>query len=204
MSNMQSKIPTNRLKSLATKIFSGVPLYSVSRLNKSENGIPVVNIKDIVDSQILINNLPLFSLENFKNAERYLVSAGDVLLTCRGTQLKVVVVPDAFKKLLITAHLIAVRLNNELLSGFLAAYLRTENGQKALLANAASSGAQLMINISDVGEINVPVPPLSLQEKIVSLTNAAEEYYRISIETAELRRTIANQIIIEMNNHYRE
>lgn len=81
---------------------------------------------------------------------------------------------------------------------FLAAYFKTREGQRTLLASTASSTMQLVLNVSDIGEINVPAPPLSLQKKIVSLSNAAEEHYRISIETAELRRMIANQIIVDI------
>lgn len=195
---MQNNVPTNPLKSLATKIFSGASLYSISKLTKSENGIPVINIKDIMDGQISIKNLSLFSIENFKNVERYLVYPGDVLITCRGTQLKIAVVPENLKRSLITANLIAVRLGNEMLPIFLAAYFKTREGQRTLLASTASSTMQLVLNVSDIGEINVPAPPLSLQKKIVSLSNAAEEHYRISIETAELRRMIANQIIVDI------
>lgn len=100
---MQNNVPTNPLKSLATKIFSGASLYSISKLTKSENGVPVINIKDIMDGQISIKNLSLFSIENFKNVERYLVYPGDVLITCRGTQLKIAVVPENLKRSLITA-----------------------------------------------------------------------------------------------------
>jgi len=201
---MQNNVPTNPLKSLATKIFSGAPLYSISKLTKSENGVPVINIKDIVDGQISINNLSLFSIENFKNVERYLVYPGDVLITCRGTQLKIAVVPENLERLLITANLIAVRLGNEMLPICLAAYLKTKEGQRTLLANTASSTMQLVLNVSDIGEINVPVPPLSLQEKIVGLMNTAEEQYRINIELANLRNMIINQVITDILNKYKE
>lgn len=199
---MLNEIHVKPLKLLATKIFSGAPLYNTAKLNRNseEKGIPILNIKDIMDNQIEIGNLEKFSMESFKNAERYLAYPGDALITCRGTQLKIAVVPENLERLLITANLIAVRLGNEMLPIFLAAYLKTKEGQRSLLVNTASSTMQLVLNVSDIGEINVPVPPLSLQKKIVNLTKAAEEQYRLSIELANLRSTIINQVVTDILN----
>lgn len=186
------------LKSVAEKIFSGAPLYSIVKLIEDENGIPVINIRDIADDGIKINNLKKFSLGNFKNAEHYIVYSDDIIITCRGTQLKIAVVPDNLPKAIITSNLIDIRLTNELLPVYLAAYLKTKEGQKALLANIASSTMQLVLNVSIVGELNIPIPPLAVQEKIVNFISIAEEQYRLSIESANLRKTVTHQIITEM------
>ena len=197
-------MPIKPLKLLSTKIFSGAPLYSVTKLIENADGVPLLNIKDIIDGQIAINNCSLFSLANFKNAERYLVYPGDVLITCRGTQLKIAVVPVDIKKSLITTNLIAVRLTNQISPIFLAAYLKTTEGQKALLANTASSTMQFALNVSDINEIDVPVPPLSLQEKIVNLADNAEEQCRLGAEIANLRQAVVNQVIIDVLAKYEE
>ena len=191
-------IPTKPLKSLADKIFPGAPLYSVTKLIESVQGIPVLNIKDIVDGKIIRDSLRLFSLDNFKNATRYMAHPGDVLITCRGTQLKVTVVPENIKQILITSNLIAIRLNEELLPIYLAAYFKTKDGQRVLLSNATSSTLQLILNVSDIEKVNIPVPVLSLQKKVIDLFNTTEEQYRVSIESANMRRAITEQVITEM------
>ena len=195
---MSDNIPVKPLKSLAEHIFSGAPLYSTARLVESQEGLPLINIKEIVEGRIKTDSLPLYSCNEVKNAERYWVYPGDVLITCRGTQLKISVVPEILKKALITANIIAIRLRPEILPVFLATYLKTAEGQKALLSHVASSTMQLLLNISDIEEVLVPVPPLPVQEKIVTLAEAADEQYRLSIEVANLRKKITNQVVIDM------
>ncbi|MBI5359389.1 MAG: restriction endonuclease subunit S [Planctomycetes bacterium] len=195
---MKTEIAVKPLGSLVVKIFAGAPLYSIAKLSVKEEGVPLLNIKDVKEGRIVINNSSFVSLNNFKNADHYLVQSGDVLITCRGTQLKAAVVPDTLKNALITANLIAIRLNDRILPEFLAAYFRTDPGQKDLLSNIASISAQIVLNVADIIKTNIPVPPLVLQEQIVKLTNIAEEQYRLNIEMADLNRKIANQVLIDM------
>lgn len=198
---MSNKLVLKPLKSLATRIFSGAPLYSISKLQESSNGVPVVNIKDINDGQILIESLPVLSIKDFKNAEHYMVYPEDVLITCRGTQIKTAVVSSDIEKLLITSNLISIRLSKQILPEFLFAYFNTQQGQRALLANATST-VQLTLTVSDLGKIIVPVLPLFLQKKIVDLFNDAEEQYRLNLESANLRKAIANEAISDILNKY--
>lgn len=195
---MHSDIHIKPLKTLAKNIFAGAPVYSIAKLQKSQTGIPTLNIKNISDGKISLESSLRLSIEGFKTAERYMVLPGDVLIACRGTQLKVAIVPKDVKKLLITSNLIAIRLSEDISSEFLAAYLQSQEGQRALLSRATSSVMQLVLNVSDVQDIEVPVPPLSLQEKIANIFAYANEQYHISLETAQLRKNISDQVITEL------
>ncbi|MFH1288985.1 MAG: restriction endonuclease subunit S [bacterium] len=186
------------LRSVAEKIFNGASLYSISKLIEDEKGIPVINIKDIADDRVNVDNLKKFSLDNFKNAEHYIVYPDDIIITCRGTQLKIAVIQDNLSKAIISSNLIAIRLTDELLPIFLAAYLKTKEGQRALLSNIASSTIQLVLNLSSINEINIPVPSLDLQKKIANITNISEVQYRLSMESANLRKEITNQIVTDI------
>lgn len=198
---MRKNLTLKPLKSLATRIFSGAPLYSISKLQESSNGVPIVNIKDINNSQIFTESLPVLSIKDFKNAEHYMVCPEDVLITCRGTQIKSAVVSTNIEKLLITSNLISIRLSKQILPAFLVAYFNTQQGQRALLANATST-VQLTLTVSDLGKIVIPVPPLSLQKKIVNLFNAVEEQYRLNLELVNLRKSVANQAISDIFKKY--
>lgn len=189
------------LRTLVKRIFSGTSPYNVHKVNGDSESIPIINIKDIADGWVLESQLSRISTINLKNIEKNIVVPGDIMLTCRGTQLKTAVVPDSLKQAVITSNLIAIRLGEQMLPGFLAAYLKSTTGQQALLSRATSSTAQLVLTILQIEEMDVPVPPLFLQEKIVNLANATEEQYRLSLEAANLRRMIANQVIIDMLNN---
>ena len=197
---MNNDIIFKPLRTLAKRIFSGTSPYNIRKVNGDSESIPIINIKDIADGWVLESHLSRISTTNLKNMEKNIVVPGDIMLTCRGTQLKTAVVPNFLKQAVITSNLIAIRLGEQMLPGFLVAYLKSTNGQQALLSRATSSTTQLVITLSQIGNLEIPVPPLSLQGKIVNLANAAEEQYRLSIEAANLRRIVANQVIIDMLN----
>jgi len=186
------------LKSLSKEIFLGAPLYSVSKLAESKDGIPVLNIKDIMNDQILKENLKIFSLDNFRNALHYMVYPNDVIITCRGTQLKIVMIPKTIERMLITSNLIAIRPNEEIIPEFLVAYLNTKKGRKKLTANTASSTMQIVLNVSNLGDIEIPVPPMDLQKKIIDLIGSTEEQYQLNIKIADTYKTISNQLLEDM------
>lgn len=195
---MHSDINIKPLKTLAKRIFAGASIYSIAKLQQSPTGVPTLNIKNISDGKVSLESSSRFSIEGFKTAERYMVFPGDVLLACRGTQLKVAIVPKDVEKLLITSNLIAIRLSEDISPEFLVAYLRSQKGQRALLSRATSSIMQLVFNVSDVQDIEVPVPPSSLQEKIANISAYANEQYHISLETAQIRKNIIDQVITEL------
>lgn len=194
---MKDTFTIKPLRTLATGIFSGVSLYNVHE-NEEHEALPIINIKDIVDGQINEANLSHIHTNHLKNIKKSLVLPYDVIITSRGTQLKIATVPNSIKQAAITSNLIAIRLGEQMIPGFLAAYLKSTNGQQALLSRATSSTTQLVLTISQVGGMEIPVPSLSLQAKIANLASTAEEQYRLSIESANLRRKISNQIIMNM------
>jgi restriction endonuclease S subunit len=173
-------------------------VYNIGQLAKSQGEIPVINIKDISGGEIKTDALEVFSVENLRNADNYLVRPGDVLIACRGTRLKITVVPESIEKCIITSNLVAVRLDGRLSPVLLAAYLESREGQVQLLANTTSSTAQLVLNVSAIGNVVVPVPPLPLQGKMVKLLDSAREQYRLSMAAADMRRGITNQVIGDM------
>ncbi|MBI5026672.1 MAG: restriction endonuclease subunit S, partial [Nitrospirae bacterium] len=180
---MKNAFPIKLLRTLAREIFAGVSLYNIHEYKGTET-LPTINIKDIFDGQINEANLSHIHTINLKNIKKSMVLPYDVIITSRGTQLKIAAIPNSLNQAVITSNLIAIRLGEQMLPGFLAAYLKSTVGQQALLSRATSSTTQLVLTISQIEEMKVPVPPLSLQEKIANFANAVEEQYRLSIESA--------------------
>jgi restriction endonuclease S subunit len=197
--------PKRELKHLAVSIFSGAPLYSVSIKNKEASSLPLINIKDIVDDQITWQKLEIISLNTIRKPDRFYVEAGDVLITCRGTQFKVAVVPPKISQAVITANLIAIRPKPDQVSAvYLAAYLQSKDGERELLARRTSQTAQIVLSLSSVEELCVPLPPLSIQEKISRTVETLDEEYRLNQRAAEINRQIRTQIITDMLEQNKE
>jgi len=162
----------------------------------AEKTMRLINIKAIEDGYIKFQNLSEYAITNFRNADRYVVHPDDIIITSRGTQLKIVVVPQSFKRALISAHLIAIRLrrfeSRTILPLFLAAYLKTEPTQEKLKKRKFSSknkpaSVTIALRPSDIRQLEVPILPLPTQEKIVTFIDAAERIKQLNKDITKLR-----------------
>lgn len=189
------------LKNLAN-VFSGAPLSTfIDSDEEVVAGLPLINIRDIDADQIDHKNLSIISLNNIRRPERFCVEPGDVIITCRGTQFKVAIVPDKISQAIITSNLIAIRPDPSKLSSiYLAAYLKTRAGERELWANRTSQTAQIVLTVSSVEELKIPLPPLAVQEKISQTIQALDDEYHLNQESAELNRKMRKQIVEDLLN----
>lgn len=184
------------LSQLAEKIFQGISPSRRTKSRNSGNSIPIINVKDIVNSQINAECIDTIIVAGDKDFERYMVRANDVIITCRGTLLKTAVVPENFDGYLIASNLIVIRLKENFEPVLLSTYLQSPKVQKKLLANSRSSTMQVAFTVSDIGKIEVPVIPPETQKKLSSLIKTAENYYKSAIESSNIRREIAYSITL--------
>jgi restriction endonuclease S subunit len=126
--------------------------------------------------------------------ERYTVRTDDIVITCRGTQLKVASITPASEGALISANLIAIRAGADLLPAVLLVFLQSPAGQKALLQRGRSSTSSLSLTPRSVGELSIPVPPLAVQAQIAELVGAADQNHVAAIRAAGLRRDVARVV----------
>lgn len=189
-----------QLKEVAKEIFSGLPLYGIERMGEDPEGLPLINIKDVSEGTVKTDQCHRLALGDFKNASRYLVSPGDVVVTCRGSLLKAAVIPGNVERALITSNLIAMRLNDYLLPEYLSTYINIKEGQKKLLANATSSDSRLVLTVSDIEEFEVPILTLPAQRQIIELSQFSAEQYRLNLDVALTRKQVTEKIIEELLN----
>lgn len=186
-----------KLSQLAEKIFQG--LFPPRKIATSilHKNFSIINIKDIINGRINCEGLNAISVRNDKNINRFIVYPGDVVVTCRGTLLKSAVVPKNLTGCLVSSNLIAIRLNGSFEPLLLSAFFQSSIGQKTLLSNVRSSTMQIALNVADIRKVEVPVIPADKQKKLAGLIKAANNYYNASVESANLRRDIAGNIIIK-------
>lgn len=119
---------------------------------------------------------------------RYAAAVGDVLVTARGSQLKVGVVGAETAGALVTGNLLHVRLRPERLRPeVLLAYLQSPSGQGALVGRVRSTHMLIALTVGDLAALHVPVPPLAVQDRIAALWSATQQVYQAGLRAAELR-----------------
>lgn len=159
----------------------------------------MINVRDLDDGRVASRDrLEVRSVARSFPADRYRVRAEDVLVTCRGTQLKVARVDDDTQGAVISSNLIIVRSGPDLLPPVLFGFLQSANGHAELRGRSRSSTLTLALSPIGVGRIEVPVPPLEVQRRIADLVQAAEENYAAALGAAKRRREVAHKIAIDL------
>ncbi|MBA1334237.1 MAG: hypothetical protein HPY66_1946 [Firmicutes bacterium] len=161
---VKSEVRKVKLKEIA-EIFRG---KAIMKDDVKPGEFFVLNISNLEDGEVLLDSMDTIDEEERK-LKRYELIEGDVVITCRGTVNKAAIFPRTSKKVIASANIIVIRLKKEVIPGYLKIFLESPVG--ARLVKSFQRGSTIMnINPGDIGEMEVPVPDLQLQNQI------AQEY----------------------------
>ncbi len=127
---------------------------------------------------------------------QYLLQVGDVVMTLRGTPLKAAVVMKEVEGAIAGQNLAVFRPQPILDSVYLAVLLRSQ-WMKSKLAKfyMQSTGTQLL-KLSQLRELQIPLPDLETQQKIGKLFLKIEEANQIALQEIKTRQNIAEGILV--------
>jgi type I restriction enzyme, S subunit len=154
-----------------------------------EGGIPYVRPTEIDNDIIQLNEVRCTSVEISKKYKRSYLKAGDIVLSMVGTIGKVAVVPPALEGGNITQSAVRIRPNTSIVDGSYLAWLlrspilRTQFDAKRL------GTAIPRLNVRDIRDFEVPLPPLPEQIRIVA--RIEELISRLDAGVAALRHAKA-------------
>lgn len=147
---------------------------SVSKKDPS-GSIGVVNISNIGEYELDYEGLDHFEEEERK-ISNYLLQEGDVLLPARGTAIRTAVFHEQKYPCIASSNVIVIRPNDRMLdSTYLKIFLDSPIGNK-LISGAQQGMVVMNISYKDLNVLEIPIPPMEQQRKVV------EEYIK------ELRR----------------
>lgn len=173
-----SPVKKLRLKDVAT-VFRGKAVNT-----KSESGnVSVINISNITDTGIDYDGLDQIEEEERK-VSRYLLKDGDVLVTARGTTVKIAVFENQSMICIPSANINVIRPKAMLRGAYLKLFLESPVGMK-MLHSLQRGTVVVNINYKDIIELEVPVLPLETQDALVEEYNTGLKFYKDTIAAAE-------------------
>jgi type I restriction enzyme S subunit len=168
---------------LATRIFSGVtPLSKGDAYVIPPNGVRFVRSGEITDDGEVMHTSEVHISEAVHNGimKRSQLQKGDLLIAIVGATIGAAGVFTLDEEANINQAIAAVRLDGKEVSAeYACLYLRSSFGQ-ALLDYFKRPVARANINLEEVGEIPLIVPPRSIQDTVVA------EYHRRRAEAQRL------------------
>jgi restriction endonuclease S subunit len=186
---MEKETKIEKLRDLASGIFMGTNLARIAKDPEGNTLASVIHVKDVIEGTLpCIDDLDKINVPPNLLQKKQSLRPNDVLVSARGTLMKIAVVPTSYEGALASANFIVVRLKEnaplrpELLYGFL-----RQSVVKDFILNRATGTAQPVLAIRDLENLMIPVPPRDIQELLVRLLEVSEEQHRVATECARLR-----------------
>jgi type I restriction enzyme S subunit len=116
-------------------------------------------------------------------ADRTRVKTGDVLLTITGSQIgRVAPATDRLNGAFISQHVAILRLKPGLLPIFLSMFLSLDAGGQREIARVQYGQTKPGLNLQQIREFRMPLPPLSFQKEIVGVIGRNQHLHATYVE----------------------
>jgi len=154
----------------------------------------MINIRNVSDDG-LIDYLGVTSVKLPPVDERFFIKEGNVLLSARGTrQIAAVCEIDAPRLLVGTQFFVIAPDTRIVLPGYLAWYINSTEAQSYITSRVMGSRV-VMLKIGDLIDLEVPVPPLAIQDKIIEIARLFREERGLTNRISDLKvQLLAGQI----------
>jgi len=177
----KSDIPKVKLKEVV-EVFRG---KSILKKDTSLGSIAVLNISNIEDGEISYQAMDTIAEEERK-IKRYELFTGDVVLSCRGTAIKTAVFEAQDKTIIASANLIVIRPKEKVTGEYIKIFLESPTG--LAIIKSFQRGISIMnINYADIMEMEIPLLPLSKQQKMTDKYQEELGIYKRTVQQAAKR-----------------
>lgn len=160
-------------------------------------GQPVLTVRCLTDGRIDPSQITRFCPGN-RPVDQYRLQTGDVLLPARSTSLKMAIVPPEWDGAIINATLIRIRCGDRLDPRLLVAYMSHPSGRAEVEACSQSGTLQLNLTVRSLRSLEIPLPPIEEQARLVELMEAADDAYRSAVDAAQRRHRSANEVVLNI------
>ncbi len=146
----------------AAKVYRGI---NPANIEKSSTGIGILRLSDVQDGNLSPKGVTKYDLSGKKNLERYFLEAGDILISCKGSAIKLSIVPPLASPLVLSHDFLGIRVDaSQFDPYYLFYYLQSPFG-KAAVNNLQVGSSIPIIRAADLELLPIPYIPLSLQKQ---------------------------------------
>ena len=168
----ENKVEIVKLKDIATEMYRG---NGIKREEVRETGTPCVRYGEIyTDYGISFEKTKSYTDENLITNKKY-IDYGDILFTITGESVEEIGKSTAYigkEKCLVGGDILVMKHKQDPV--YLSYVLSTENAQKQKSKGKIKSKV-VHTNATDIGEIEIPLPPLEVQKRIVEVLDNFEK-----------------------------
>lgn len=163
------------VKSLATKYSDGPFGSNLKSEHYSDNGVLVIRLENIGVNQFKGTSRTYIPLEHYKKLEKHSCFPGDVIIGTMGEpNLRACIFPNDFEVAINKADCVLFRPNKNLVLSEYVSYLLNAPSFVKSVSNLVLGQTRGRISMGRLSTVDIPVPPLSLQQHFASIVAEAE------------------------------
>lgn len=165
-----------------------------------DEGIPVLNGSNLSGIRLSEESFRFVTEEKADSLKKASAVRGDVVVTHRGTLGQIAYIPQTsrYPRYVISQSQFRFRCNDQVLPEYVVYFFHTQVGQDKILAYASQVGVPAIARASSsFREIEIPVPPLSIQRRIVSVLSALDDKIENNRKICETLEEMAQAIFKE-------
>ncbi|QCX32594.1 hypothetical protein FDN13_02160 [Caloramator sp. E03] len=187
----------DKLENLVDKITDGTH----STPNYQDEGIPFLRVTDIQKNNIDWNNVKYISQEeHLELIKRCNPEKGDILYSKNGT-IGIAKIIDWDREFSIFVSLCLIKIKKEkskINNVFLSYFLNSEKCMKQIKLRA-KQGTVTNLHLEEIRELDIPIPPLSEQQKIADILSTVDEQIenvdKLIEKTKELKKGLMQRLL---------
>ena len=172
------KWATYTMQELINEISMGPFGSDIKKSVYTNSGVPVLNGANLQGFTLKENTFGYVSEEKADSLKKCNAHRGDIIVTHRGTLGQIVYIPNnsLFERYVISQSQFRFNLKPELARAeFIVYYFHTREGQHKILSNASQVGVPALARATTTfRQLEVKVPPLPVQDKIVGILSALD------------------------------
>lgn len=166
-------------------IYRGLNITSKTGEESEDGAYKLIKLSDVQDGEVLMDELKSLTMKTNFKPSLYQVREGDVIISSRGNNIKVAVIPPHEGTVLLSQNFIGLRPKNSRVNPhFLQAYLESPIGQYQLSSLMEGSTVQVL-NQKLLGALEILLPSIEVQEAAAVQYKEAKEHYEAAIHKAK-------------------
>lgn len=186
----------HKLKELTTKIGSGATPKGGDKAYKP-SGISLIRSLNVHDRFFKEDRLAFIDNEQADALKNVIVESGDVLLNITGASIaRCCIVPDEFLPARVNQHVTIIRPTNKVNSKFLNYLIVNPKFKAQLLWQGAGGSTRQALTKAMVEELDIPLPSLPEQKRIVEKLDALLTRIDTAIEHLQESITLTDSMFV--------
>jgi type I restriction enzyme S subunit len=137
------------------------------------DGVPIVRVNNLVNGRIITNDAMRIAPEIDYSHRRTKLRGGEILISLVGTTGSVAIVPDELSGWNVARAIAVIRPDEKIGASWLKLCLESSHTREYLDARANTT-VQKTLNLKDVKQLPIPLPPPHWRQEILSLVSPIE------------------------------